>query len=123
MLLYSLLFLAAAAPSPAAEECRILAAVALDELSLGTKVAPPLQPAGAYAPNCAWRSLDLKGVARPRDWPRGRLIFHRPEIHGRTASVRYTVVYGPRTGGGYDCALVKRHGHWRVTACNQRIAM
>lgn len=106
------------------EECEVVAVIAREELSLDKKVGPPLRPGlGAYLPKCDWRLLTLKGFAEPTDWSAGRLIIEQPKIRGRSAQVRYTVIYGPRSGGVYDCRLSKPNFHWKLIRCDRRIAI
>src|SRR4051812_16591233 len=111
------------APASSAQECKVLAAIGQQELSLGNQLAPPLEPAGSYLPICNWHALGLKGFATAKDRSGSRLILHRPKITGSKASVHFVVIYGVRSGHGSECELTMKAGKWHVTSCTRRIAL
>jgi hypothetical protein len=122
-LIIALALAAEAGSARPSQECEILAAVAREHLSLGARLAPPLQPAGPYLPACDWKALGLMGFAASKDWPRGRLIFHRPTINGSTAGVYFLIIYGVRSGQGDQCRLSRVRSKWHVESCARRIAL
>ena len=123
LLMIALALAAEASPARSSQECEVLATVAREHLSLGVRLSPPLQPAGPYLPLCDWKALGLKGFATSKDWPRGRLIFHRPTINGSTAGVYFLIIYGVRSGQGDQCRLSRVRSKWHVVSCARRIAL
>ena len=122
MLLYALfLSLAPGTPvSSANEDCDIVAAVARKQHGLGKRIGPPLRDGAGFLPACNWASLGVQGFATAGQRPRSWVIFHKPEIRGRTSSVVTAIVWGPRSGHNSRCTLRKIGGRWRLQQCRTR---